>query len=1169
MNRFNLSFKGTTLPGYELERVQTRLANALGLPGPESTAPFFSGKPVTLRRNLDRKVAADWYRKLRDIGMDVELIKSTDAVISDSETKTDKPIAAKDQPTSPPASPAAKHTDHVKDSTKAAPTPRRGMSEEIHQSKPGQVDQSWAVPSSSQTAPDKLNKAGKAEVSDEQRRAKADATARLAAEHAAEIARQKQLEADVKRKAQERQEREREQKKERDRKDAELAAQREAQAKRDAQERKKAREAAEREAKQRARAALEAKLKAQLETEREAEAQAERDRLAEEEAQRQRDEQLKAEQLAAAEAARAHAAVLEEKRKAAARLAAQKAEEKERKRVAAQALAAKKAQEKQRKAQEAARAKAEREAERARIKAEREEVKRKAQAIAEQARAEQEQRRAKAREEALRIKAEKAEAARLAAEHAAREKAREEAQRKQRDAELAERRARQKEAELRAAAEAAHKKAEEEHRKAEAAAKLLAQQEEARLAQKLARTEAEQARKAEIAAQKQQEAVEKRRKAEAKAKQKASEQAEREKQQALALAERAKLEEQVIETGAARLKDASTGTTSKPRVKTRLEVPTRSSHASAAVASPVQPATTDDSSKGVSTGFQRGAPNFYTLTAFHNSQELKQRPAESAAKARRGMLAVAAMLVVLALSITAFALRSPVAIQRGPIGITSNSDGELLVLVASAVYIHDRAGLGTLTLTLEELGLSSLQPPLHFNTDGDLIGLGALQGSSSPLSLIRCQLPERHCTAAIEQSGDPAASATPAHFAINALNNDLYLLSETPAVLHRFNAQGDLLADAELPIAAQPTLRLDSGLIFINSEFDSAISVFRPDIADFGQQLDEVLLMPPPAVANQHDLVLDFLPIDEQWWAVLGDPKSQTSALYRFDASWRFISDSPLPAAYYPARLARWNDKLLVSHPSQIEQIRLSKEGVKEAQYQSDLLLNAVSANETTAAWQGLLGRAVPALLMALILIAIGYTWAYRLRSRVYQHSKTRGAGSLDDSSGIDWVDPYPQRISRYRQLALLMAAGYGGVLVASIGLGLPTSVLAAILLALSGPAVTLYMLYRAPVGFIGSRDDTLVLVDHNGLYHMGAGPRIQYQSRFVLIDDVVVFTGASLLPTFEPKQLKALESAITAGVKVESKAVWIRLLQAQHPLAIGSIACALGIIMAALILVV
>jgi hypothetical protein len=299
---------------------------------------------------------------------------------------------------------------------------------------------------------------------------------------------------------------------------------------------------------------------------------------------------------------------------------------------------------------------------------------------------------------------------------------------------------------------------------------------------------------------------------------------------------------------------------------------------------------------------------------------------------------------------------------------------------------------------------------------------------------------------------------------------------------------------------------------------------------------------------------------------VLGDPQSQSSALYRFDASWRFISEIPLPATYYPARLSSWNDKILVSHPSQIQQIRLSNDGLEDAHDQSDRLVNAVSARATAAARPHLLRRALPAVLLALTLLAIGYTWAHRLRSRVYQHSKAHGAESLDDATCIRWVGPDPQRTARYRQLALLLATGYAGVLVASIGLALPPSILAAILLVLSGPAITLYLLYRAPVGHIGSRDDTLVLVDHNGLYHMGQGPRIQYRSRFVQIDDVAIFMGASLLPTFEPNQLKTLEATITAGVKVESKAIWVRLLQARHPLAIGSIASGVCSIMAGLV---
>ncbi len=1188
MNRFNLSFKGNILPGHDLARVQTRLANALGLPGPDSTAPFFSGKAVTLRRNLDRKVAADWYRKLRDIGMDVELVKVTDAITS--ETHADSAVAPtqQDTETAATASQKTEPTARDTDTTDTAHATHRGMDQEIHQSKPGQIDQSWAVPSSRATSNDRLQKSARAQVSDEQRRAQAAAAARLADEQAAEAARRKQLEEDARRKAQQKLEQERKQQEEREQQAAELAAQREAKARRDAEEQKKAKEAAERKAKDaaelKARQQAEAAREAVLQAQREAKAKAERDKLAQQEAQRQREEQRKAEQLAAAEAARARAAALEEKRKAAARDALKKAQEEERKREAAQALAHKKAQEKKRKAEEAARAKAAREAEKARQKAEREEAKRNAHAAAEQARAEQKQARLKAREEAQRAKAEKAEIARIAAQDAAREKARQEAQRMQREAELAEKRAREQEARLLAAAEAARQKAEAEHRRAEAAAKLQAQQEEARLAQKLAQAEAEQARKAAIAVQKQEQAKERQRKAEEKqrkarekAKRKAAEQAEREQQQALALAERAKLEDQVIATGAAKLKDSSTGISSKPRVKTRLEVPTRPSHKDAIKrtgqhsSEPTEStaSTSDTSTPLPAYRHQTGAPNLYTLAAFHNSQELRQRPAESAAKAKRGMLAVVGAMILLVISIAVFTLREPATVQQGPIAITSSSEGELAVLGVNTLYLHDRSGLGTQTLTHAELGLELLQPPLYFGTDGSLYGLGVLRGSTRQTRLIRCVLADKQCMQVFDRPDNQTATAITS-FAINELNGDRYILSDSPAALQRYNTEGELLAKASLSIAELPTMQLDSGLIFINSEFDSAISVFRPDIANFGQQLDEVLLMPPSAIANQHSVVLDFLPINQQWWVVLGDPQSQSSALYRFDASWRFLSEFPLPAAYYPARLSGWNHKVLVSHPSQIKQIRLSKEGLEEAHYQSNLLVDAVSASENAIARQRLLQRVLPALLLALTLIAVAYTSTHRLRSRVYLHSKAQGAESLEDAADtIRWIDPDPRRTARYRQLAILLAIGYAGVLVTSIGLTLPPGILAAILLVLSGPVITLYLLYRAPVGHIGSRDDTLVLVDHNDLYHMGAGPRIQYRSRFVLIDDVAVFMGASLLPTFEPDQLKTLEATITAGVKVESKAVWVRLLQARHPLAIGSLVCTVGIVLAGIVLVV
>mgnify|MGYP001822291883 FL=1 len=63
----------------------------------------------------------------------------------------------------------------------------------------------------------------------------------------------------------------------------------------------------------------------------------------------------------------------------------------------------------------------------------------------------------------------------------------------------------------------------------------------------------------------------------------------------------------------------------------------------------------------------------------------------------------------------------------------------------------------------------------------------------------------------------------------------------------------------------------------------------------------------------------------------------------------------------------------------------------------------------------------------------------------------------------------------------------------------------------------------------------------------------MHYRSRYLIIDDVVVFTGASLVPSFDRAQVAALKPLAEAGIKVERKAVWIKLLQARHPLAVGA----------------
>ena len=138
-------------------------------------------------------------------------------------------------------------------------------------------------------------------------------------------------------------------------------------------------------------------------------------------------------------------------------------------------------------------------------------------------------------------------------------------------------------------------------------------------------------------------------------------------------------------------------------------------------------------------------------------------------------------------------------------------------------------------------------------------------------------------------------------------------------------------------------------------------------------------------------------------------------------------------------------------------------------------------------------------------------------------------------------------------QLAFLYIVGCIGALIAATGLTISALQLAALLIALAGPAISMLLLYRSPIGHIGTDGDTIALVDHNNLFHLGRDSRVHYRSRYLIIDDVVVFTGASLMPSFDRAQIAALKPLAEAGIKVERKAVWIKLLQARHPLALGA----------------
>jgi hypothetical protein len=118
------------------------------------------------------------------------------------------------------------------------------------------------------------------------------------------------------------------------------------------------------------------------------------------------------------------------------------------------------------------------------------------------------------------------------------------------------------------------------------------------------------------------------------------------------------------------------------------------------------------------------------------------------------------------------------------------------------------------------------------------------------------------------------------------------------------------------------------------------------------------------------------------------------------------------------------------------------------------------------------------------------------------------------------------------------------------VGLQADASQLAALLVLAGAAAFALYLVFRSAPGHLGASGENLVMVDHLNHYHIGAGPRVMYRNNFLMIDDVLLFTGNSLLSVFDAARLATLGPAIEAGIRVERKVIWVHLLQSRHPMA-------------------
>ncbi len=778
------------------------------------------------------------------------------------------------------------------------------------------------------------------------------------------------------------------------------------------------------------------------------------------------------------------------------------------------------------------------------------------------ARKEESQRQAteKAAQEKAALEAQQRQAAEISARQAAEKKLREEEETAQRQAlaaeakrkaveEAARRKALQEQARLRAEEEARRKAELEElkRREAEEAIRLYAEQEE------MKRREAEEAARlqTELAEIKRQEAEEAARiKAEALRREAEAQRQSAEHRRAAAeqlAAQRALRREEkrkLVAQQAAALAQSTNLKPPKTRVRTNLEVPQRKSIPTA-VGTPAPRQR------------QPGEPNLYNLRPFRNTEEVRARATRAPQRMRQGYALGALALAILFIAGGSF-LRQPTNPGiSGADAIVIDPKSAPLLLAGDQLLFHDRAGVSTKAVPLSDLGVSALFPPLEFDSSGALLALGQLSGDSAYAAsrrspqLLRCALGPSPCEYVSSQLQDSAIST----FVIHPLDGSLILADHVAGELLKINHAGEIVARATVAIPAQPVLRLQGGLLMMNSAAGPAIGVYRYEDNAFGQQLDEILLLPPSAQQTAQSRVGDFLWSSGAWWATLRNPESGDVGLYRFDEKWSYVDEVELPAATGPLQLVSWGEKTLVNDPLRPAALRFNALREVEAPFASAPLADLVAAGQrratlSTTAWRvGLLLCALAAVL------GFGIGYLQKLRALVYKSHRERGAEPVDDYvDALHWIDPVQNRLAMLRSRSISYGLLVLGILLLAIALSVTVWQLAALVLALSGPAIALLLLMRYPVEHVGVMQDKVLLVDHRGMYHFAGGSGVQHHGPFLLIDDVVVFTGSRLLPAFASPQLQKLVMPLASGgVKVDRKTLMVKLLQCRHPFAQGA----------------
>ncbi|MEQ9463466.1 MAG: hypothetical protein RJQ10_07375 [Haliea sp.] len=503
----------------------------------------------------------------------------------------------------------------------------------------------------------------------------------------------------------------------------------------------------------------------------------------------------------------------------------------------------------------------------------------------------------------------------------------------------------------------------------------------------------------------------------------------------------------------------------------------------------------------------RWAPNPYTLRPYQAGTAQRQRPLQAARLKQAG--AVVALVALLALGLVVAGLRMlppPAPVPQLIAAASQRGGGDLMLATSDLLIQHDRSGAEQETLLLRELGFTGELAGLVWESPQTLL---LLADTSAGGNLYRCQLQQRQCRLLADESGPLQATAV----TVIPASGRLILADSARSLLSLHDTRGRQLASSETPLPARPILRVQDGLLLVNSTEGPGISVLRYEARAFGQQLDEILLLPPAALAAGLAVTRDFARSGDQWWATLEHPETGAAGVFRFDKLWNTLAEVTLPAEHDPGALVPWGTRMLVLDPNQRQLLRFSAQGEPGVALASPHLQDLADAHVRTLDLRARLGAVATTLLALLALAACCFTFWQHLRHRVFAADRQRSAPVLGKRAGdIFWLPPRVQR---------------------------------------PGRLITLLRSLGMQQQYIGVRGNSLVLVDHRGVYHVGNGIQLQQHPWFLRAEEVIVYTGPGRR-AFAGDAWPLVRPALAAAGKADAGTIAAGLLESRHPLALA-----------------